>query len=390
MKILMATDCYLFQTGGVTSVILALERGLRNAGHEVRVLALSNDGKSWRQGDAYFIRSHRFPDYPEHRFSLAFHDPLLQELAAWRPDLVHIHTEATAGWMAKALARKTGAPVIMTTHTDFEYFIFGRFRQAPPVQALGRAWGRLAYRQAQQIIVPAEKARKFPHLQPYADIVTVIPNGIRLEKYQRAVSPEEKAALFARCGLQDSGRTLITVSRLSREKNLLELLRFFPALLQALPGAQLIIVGEGPQRGKLESFCRKQGLEGQVRLTGRIPPEEVYQYYRMADLYVSASLFELHSMSLLEAMACGLPLLCREDDSLLGVLENGENGWIYHDESEFVRFAAETLTSPALHSRLSQECLRRAEQTDEDHFAWRTLALYEEVRREWTAGEGQA
>ena len=387
MKVLLATDCYFFQTGGVTNVVLSLENGLRKNGCEVKVLALSNSHRSYKEGDSYYIRSLRFPDYPEHRISLAMRDPLLDELTAWEPDIIHIHTEASAGWMAKKIAREAKKPVVMTTHTDFEYFIFGRFRNAPVVKMLGKAWGKRAYRQAEAIVVPAEKARAFPHLQPFADRVTVIPNGIQLERYQIPVSSQEKSALFRRYGLTDNGHTLVMVTRLSKEKNIIEILCYFPALLRVLPDAQLMIVGEGPDHKRLESFCEKKGLNGCVRFTGRIPPDEVYQYYSMGNIFVSASTFELHSMSYLEAMACGLPLVCREDTSLIGVLENGENGFIYRTEQEYVDAVSQILGSDALRERMRAKALLQAEASGYERFVDRTLELYRSVCSAWASGE---
>lgn len=386
MKILIATDCYIFQTGGVTSVVLSLEKGLREKGHEVKVLALSNSHRSYREGESYFIRSYRFYDYPEHRRSLALRDPLLEELKAWKPDVIHIHTEASAGRLAKIIGRQTDTPFVMTTHTYFEYFIFGRFRDSRPVRILAGLWGRKAYRQAERVIVPAEKARAFPHLQPVADRVTVIPNGIRPELFRIPVSPEEKSALFGRYGLFDNGRTLVMVTRLSREKNVAEILRYFPALLRAMPGAQLVIVGDGPGRKRLEALCADSGIGGSVRFTGRIPPDEVRRYYAMGDLFVSASTFELHSISYLEALAAGLPLVCREDPSLQGVLDDGENGIIYRDERGFVDAVTRILGDVALRARMREKAMLRADETSEQRFTERTLGLYEEVCREWASG----
>ena len=386
MKVLLATDCYLFQTGGVTSVVTSLENGMRKNGCEVKVLALSNSNRSYREGDSYFVRSRRFPDYPEHRFSLAMHDPLLDELMEWNPDIIHIHTEATAGWMAQIIAKKTNTPVVMTTHTDFEYFMFGRFRGLQIIQTLFGVWGKRAYRIAEKVIVPAEKARDFPHLRPLRDKVVVMPNGIQLDCYQKPVSSEEKSELFSRYGLRDNGYTLVMVTRVSKEKNIMEILQFFPDLLRVLPEAQLVIVGEGPDRKRLEKYCAQKGLSDRVRFTGRIPPEEVYRYYAMGDLFVSASTFELHSMSYLEAMACGLPLVCREDSCLQGVLENGENGFSYRDEQEFIDAVEKILESDELRSRMSAEALKRAEASGNRYFVERTLALYQAVCSSYESG----
>ena len=387
MKILMASDCYTFQTGGVTNAILSLENGLRREGCQVRVLALSDTHRSWKDGENYYIRSRRFPDYPEHRISFAFHDPLLDELAAWKPDIVHIHTEATMGMMAKNIAGKAHAPVVMTAHTDYEYFMFGRFRGNPAVRAAAKAIGKRVYRQAEKVIVPAEKARSFPHLLPVADKVMVIPNGVQAERYRISVSPQEKSALFRQYGLQDNGYTLVMVTRLSREKNIMEILRYLPALLDRLPEAQLLIVGEGPDRKRLETFCAQNRLTEHVRFTGRIPPDEVYRYYQMGQVFVSASTFELHSMSYLEAMACGLPLVCRDDASLTGVLDNGENGYIYTDRQGFTDAVCCILRDSALRERMGEKALLQAEANSDRRFVQRTLELYRSVLSSWEKPE---
>ena len=379
MKVLLATDCYVFQLGGIYNLILSLESGLREKGCEVKVLTLSNTHNSFRDGDTYYIRSIRSFDYPDHRVSFARRDPLLDELIAWRPDIIHIHTEASACRMAKAIARKAGCPFVMTTHTYFEYFIFGRFRAFPLVNAAARLWGWLTYRGAERVMVPAEKATAFPHVQPAADRLRVEPNGIQLERYQKTVSADEKAELFRRHGLSAGRFTLITASRLSREKNMIELLRYMPALRKALPDVQLVIVGEGPERERLEAFSAENGLAANVIFTGRVAPDDMYKYYQMSDAYVSASTFELHSMSYLEALACGLPLVCREDMSLKGVLDDGVDGCIFTDEAQFTAGIARLATDKALYAQMRSNALARADVFSTQRFVERMLALYNSV-----------
>ena len=157
-----------------------------------------------------------------------------------------------------------------------------------------------------------EKARGFALVQAARNRVTVIPNGIRLERFQRPIIADDRVSLLRQIGLSDNGYILVMVTRISREKNIMEILEYFPALLHALPEAQLLIVGDGPDRKRLESFVKRQGLSGHVRFTGRIDPNEVYRYYALGNVFVSASTFEVHSISYLEAIACGLPLVCRE------------------------------------------------------------------------------
>ncbi|MBR3742446.1 MAG: glycosyltransferase, partial [Clostridia bacterium] len=253
---------------------------------------------------------------------------------------------------------------------------------ARPVYALMKTLGTKVYKNVAEVTVPSDKARSFPQLQPAADRIVLVPNGIKLEQYQKPVSAQEKAAMFERYGLKDNGCTLVMITRVSREKNIMEILKYMPTLLKELPKAQLMIVGDGPDRKRLEKFCRTGELMEHVVFAGRIPADEVYRYYAMGDVFVSASVFEVHSMSYLEAMSCGLPLVCREDDSLKGVLEDGENGFIYRTESEFVHSIARIVNDRALRETMRTNARKKAEAFSEQRFVDHMLEQYEKVAKE--------
>ena len=379
MKILMASDCYIFQTGGITNVVLSLVRGLRKNGHDVRVLALSNSRESYKDDYSYFIGSFPVFYYPEQRRSLIRKGPLFDELIEWKPDIIHLHTEGSISRMVDIIAKATGAPVVMTTHTDYAHFIFGRFKDTLPVHLLAKVWGAGTYKRTSAVIAPSEKARNFLTLQSVTDRVRVVPNGIEPGRYQKEVTPEEKEALFREIGFSDNGRTMVVVSRVSREKNIRELIRYMPSLLKREPEAQLIIVGDGPDRKRLEERCSEGILSEHVRFLGRIDPDEVYKYYAIGDIFLSASTFEVHSMSYLEALACGLPLVCREDKSIEGVVFHGENGFIYRTEREFIKYVSRLLSNPGLRKKMSGNAVRTASEFTDERCVERTFALYEDV-----------
>ena len=343
------------------------------------MLALSNDGRSRRVGESYFIRSFNFFLYPEQRRSFALRDPLLDELKAWKPDLIHIHTEASTALMARSIARETGAPIVMTTHTDFAYFILGRFGSAPGLKQCFALWGRCAYHGARAVIVPSEKAMSIPQVAGVKDRLKVIPSGIRLERYQKPVTSGERAALLRRYGWTDNGYTLVMVTRVSREKNIAEILNYFPALLRALPQAQLLIAGGGPDLRRLKKTAAKKGLSGHVCFTDRIDPDEVYRYYASGDVFISASTFETQGLTYLEALACGLPLICRDDPVLRNVLEDGKNGYTYRSEQEFVEHTVRILEDRSLREEMRINALAKAEEYSSERFGERMAALYESV-----------
>ncbi|MBR6186215.1 MAG: glycosyltransferase [Clostridia bacterium] len=382
MKILLASDSYSFTTSGVSNVVITLADGLRRQGHDVKVLTLADGRNTYQDGDDFYIRSYPTFLSPEIRFTLSRTDPILEEIVRWKPDLIHLHTEGSIARMVHTIASRTKTPVIMTAHTDYAYYVFGRFESARPVYALMKTLGKKVYKNVAEVTVPSDKARSFPQLQPAADRIVLVPNGIKLEQYQKPVSAQEKAAMFERYGLKDNGCTLVMITRVSREKNIMEILKYMPTLLKELPKAQLMIVGDGPDRKRLEKFCRTGELMEHVVFAGRIPADEVYRYYAMGDVFVSASVFEVHSMSYLEAMSCGLPLVCREDDSLKGVLEDGENGFIYRTESEFVHSIARIVNDRALRETMRTNARKKAEAFSEQRFVDHMLEQYEKVAKE--------
>ncbi len=379
MKILMASDCYIFQTGGVTNVVLSLVRGLRKQGHDVRVLALSNSSQSYKDDYNYFIGSVPAFYYPEQRLSLIRNNTLIGELIAWNPDIIHLHTEGSIMHMAHMIAKVTKTPTVMTAHTDYAHFIFGRFRETLPVKLLANGFGKFAYEWSSAVIAPSEKARDFPALQSVKDRVHVIPNGIEIHRYQKEVSEEQKKELIKDCGFIDNGQIMVVISRVSKEKNIRELIRYMPGLLEKAPNAQLLVVGDGPDRSRLEAQCSTGDLAKHVRFIGRIDPDEVYKYYAIGDIFLSASTFEVHSMSYLEALSCGLPIVCREDRSIEGVILHEENGFIYRTEDEFIEYTSRLLNDSDLRTKMSENAVQRAEKFTDEICVQRTYALYEEV-----------
>ena len=381
MKILLATDSYLHQINGVTNAVITLAQELRRREHDARILAPAGENTSFRRENTYLIRSVPTKLYPDFRVCLVRRDPLLDELKAWKPDLIHLHTEGSIVRLAYIIADAAHAPVVMTTHTDYAKFFFGRFSDTICVRGIMKLYGKLIYRRAAAVTVPSRKARGLAMVQAAGDRVTVIPNGIPLERFQRPVSAADRSGLLRQYGFTDHGCTLVAVARLSREKNLMEILRYFPKLLKTLPKAQLLIVGDGPDRRRLERFTDGKGLSGRVRFTGRIDPEDVCRYYASGDVFVSASTFETQGLTYLEALACGLPMVCRDDPVLRNVLENEENGYTYRSEQEFINGIARVTRDAGKWREMHEKALKMAENFGTAACAEQTLALYEQVLR---------
>ena len=383
MKILISTDFYINNLGGVTTSVLALSAGLRAKGHEVKILTLSDHYESYKDGDDYFIRS--FPAYyaPDMRISISLNDPLISELIEWNPDIIHVQSEASALQMAIKISKQCGIPFIMTCHTDYAYFVFGEARRYALVKAITILSAFVVYHPAFRILVPSKKALSFPFLKTFKKRLLVLPNGIELSKYQQSLSDCERKELRDSLGITDETKLLVAITRISKEKNIQELISYLPELIKKVPETTLLIVGEGPYEKHLQELTEQLNLNDHVIFAGRVPSDEVWRYFALGDVFVSASLFELHSMSYLEALAQGKPLLCRNDEALDGVLIDNYNGYVYNTKEEFVYCAFQLLTDDKLRKQMGEASLVVAENFSADSFANNALKIYEDVISAW-------
>jgi glycosyltransferase involved in cell wall biosynthesis len=142
-----------------------------------------------------------------------------------------------------------------------------------------------------------------------ASKVTVIGNGVDLEKF----APVDRAEARRRLGLAPDAKVIIGVGNLIPTKGFHRVIPLLPELRRRHPGLVYLIVGggssQGDQRAELEALARDCGVADVVRFCGRQPQEALKWHYGAADVFAQATEFEGWSNVLLEAMACGLPVV---------------------------------------------------------------------------------
>ena len=130
---------------------------------------------------------------------------------------------------------------------------------------------------------------------------------------------------------------MLNLGRLGGEKNLGELMELFAQARQHNDKLKFLIVGDGPAREDLQRQAQRLGVAEYVIFTGMVDPSQVQNYYQLGDIFVSASTSETQGLTYIEAAANGLPLLCRQDDCLADVLQEGQNGYEYTSAEEFLQ-----------------------------------------------------
>ncbi|MEG1657880.1 MAG: glycosyltransferase family 4 protein [Oscillibacter sp.] len=359
MKILITSDWYAPTINGVVTSVLNLQRELAGLGHEVRVLTLSPSAHSYRVGSVTYIGAVSAEKiYPGARVRTALSADLLQDLAKWKPDIIHSQCEFSTFRLARKLSAATGAPIVHTYHTVYEDYT----HYFSPSRRWGRkavaTFSRWVVAQTAAVIAPTAKVRELLARYEVVRPIHVIPTGIDLDRFTVPRDQAHLTALRRSLGIPDGQFVLSYVGRLAEEKNISELLQNLSDLNRR--DVTLLLVGDGPYRGELTKQVAALQLEQQVRFTGMVPPEEVTDYYRLGDLFVSASSSETQGLTYLEALAAGVPALCRRDDCLTGVVTDGVNGWQFRDGEEFRGYVCRFLGDEALRRTMSQNATETA------------------------------
>ena len=206
----------------------------------------------------------------------------------------------------------------------------------------------------------------------------MIPTGLDLTKYNAPVSEEETDNMRLHHGIRKDVPTLIFVGRLGKEKNLLEVINYLSDYRDH--DYQFLIVGDGPDRKSIEQQIATTGLAPRTIFTGMVSQDDIAKYYRLGDIFVSASQSETQGLTYIEALSSGLPLLCKKDECLDNVLLEGETGWSFTNEQEF----KEHLSYFIENREKAKEMSRRAKEFADanfssDAFASRVLKIYEDA-----------
>ena len=381
MKILITTDLYTTATNGVVTSVRNLMEELMKKGHEVRVLTVSEKLKSHQEGNIYYIKSLPLGAiYPDVRMPVYYHrHRFLRELIDWKPDLVHSQCEFFSYRFAAYISRKTGAPIVHTYHTLYEQYVTYVF----PSQRIGAFLvGKLSkyrLRKAEAVVAPTAKVENVLRNYGLHNTIHVVPSGIALEQHKQRITEEERRQRRAALGIPEDALVLLNLGRLGTEKNLGEVIELFSMARAQNSKLMLLIVGDGPARKELEEKAAELGVRDCVIFTGMVAPEEVHAYYQLGDVFVSASTSETQGLTYVEAAANGLPLLCRKDPCLDGVLVEGRNGWEYEAEEEFCGIIDTILSNPEWCQAAGTQSEQIAAAFDKSCFAEQIETIYEEV-----------
>jgi glycosyltransferase involved in cell wall biosynthesis len=396
MRILIVTEQYLPMVGGVATVTHNLSQDLAAAGHAVRVVAPSESLHNERAQDGpVTVRrypSFEWPSYDGLRIAFPPVAPLRRLFARFRPEVVHLHSPIVLGNVAQFLAAGRHVPVVATNHYMPE-------NMSPALSTdplLGKSFDTLAYsylvsfyNRCDYVTAPTAYALALLREHGLETPGRPISNGIDLAAFAPRTRDE---ALRRRLGLPADRPLILYVGRLSEEKRVAVLL---DALTQVRAPAHLVIGGAGPEAEELRQRANDLELTERVTFLGRVPDDELVPLYRLADIFAMPSTAELQSLSALEALAVGLPVVAANAGALPELVRDGVNGLLFapEDSAELGERLTQLVTHPALRRRMAQAAIAAAAEHDRQRitqewprvYAAAAASMREKARRRLSA-----
>jgi glycosyltransferase involved in cell wall biosynthesis len=364
VRIALFTEVFPPKIDGITNRLSQTLPELTRLGHEVTVFAPR------AAGDFPGVRVVRvpglpFPPYPG--LEAALPDPRLAlALARFRPHVAHAVGPVLLGAWGALAARSLGIPLVASFHTDLVRYL-GGYRLAP---LAGGVWAWLAgvHRLAHVNLCPSSVTARELEAHGVAD-VGIWRGGVDAARF----SPEQRSlAMRARLtGGRPDRPLLLYVGRLAREKGIESL----AWVMDELPEARLALVGDGPDRKRLERVFAKLP----VHFAGFLAGDELAAAYASADVFVMPSTTETLGFVALEAMASGVPVVAADAGGLRDVVQHGENGILYDPSRRKAALGpiAELLASRGLRMQLARMGRKTAENASWEAETLRLVGAYE-------------
>ena len=318
MRIVIVAEVFLPKIDGVVIRTMNLIKQLQQLGDEILVVCPEAEGRTDSPVPLVEFRSFPFPSYPEYKVGLP-DKRLVSEINEFQPDIIHFLNPFAFGFRCYDILQKAelSVPTVFSFHTLYGEFVkrYGLLKPLSPLlwwltkEYHNTAGANLTVSSIMKVDLEDrgfERVRLWP---PAVDSQMFHPDRRTDEMRQRLCPGDSEKPL------------LLTVSRLAPEKNV----EFLAEVLEKIPEAQLAIVGDGPGRPALER--RFAGLN--VRFVGYMTGEELATAYASADAFVYASETETMGNVILEAMACGLPVVAAAAGGVPSLIEDGVTGHLF-------------------------------------------------------------
>ena len=422
MKIVISTDIYYPMINGVAVFSRNLAAGLKKRGHQVMVLAPSITGRFSVEKDEDYgftvvrLKSKRMYLYPDQiekvpkdkkllgvkvpqliyknglHVSYNPYSDIKRVLDDFKPDIIHDQTPGPLALAVFRYAKRRKIPIVSTDHAypdNLTQQVKLPELAKKPINAAMNAYFVSFLRRSEYATMPTEQAIAdlIPKNRHFFKVpVEALSNGINLSRFTKG---RANAEIYEKYNIPKNAPIVLYVGRVDPEKSLDVLMCAFAKVIQDMPKAHIVIVGDGTARDKLEEIAIKNGFADHAHFTGRVIGDDLPQLYRTGTVFAITSKTETQSIVLMEAMASGLPAVAVKAGAVPELVKHGKNGYIYEpdDENSIARGILRILSDKDLHEKMSNEAIKRIEKHDISHTLTRMEEIYHTVLDNHTEDE---
>lgn len=336
MRIALFTETYLPSINGVVTHVKTLKEGLEALGHTVLVVtADSRVNNHVIADDVMYCPAVKLKKIYNYDIAPPISKERLDKIKNFAPDIIHIHNEFGVGISGVLIARTLKVPLVYTLHTmydDYVYYVAKTKGFGKIVTSASHLYAKMLASTASAITGPSPKVSEYFKACGVKKPVHVIPNSVELDVFKpENVDRNDAVRMRRKFGFADDDMVFCFCGRLGKEKNITLLLEYWAKNVRPEDKIKLFILGDGPLH---EQHCKEAdelGISDMVKFAGRVEHPDLPVYYACCDAYITASLSDTCSISMLEGMAMHLPVLSLKDDLNVGQVKDGINGYNFTD-----------------------------------------------------------
>ncbi len=345
MRIAIFSETYFPYISGVNTHIKTLKEGLEEQGHKVLIVTSNPQNPQYdHEEDIFYCPGIELKKIYGYGVSNPLNPKYMKIIKRFNPDVVHIHSEFSIGMLGQLYARLYKKPQVYTLHTMYDDYLFyiAPKRIEPMFRPISRSYFKNFADRATEVIGPSEKVIEYLQRCGFKKDVNIVRNTVDLSDFlEENIDKDKVTELRKSLGINDGDVSLCFVGRLGKEKSIDTLINYFTAHFKGKNQYKLFIIGGGSEADSLTEQINSLNMQQQVKLLGRVEHDNIPLYYQACDLYVTASLSEINSISMLEAMASGLYVVHRLDEFTKNQISVGENGVLFESSEEMASFIKE-------------------------------------------------
>ncbi len=391
MKVCILTSSFPRFAGDSAGIfIYHLSRHLINKGVEIEIICPHENGCRFIE-DWEGIKINRFPYfYPLRYQNLAYGSGILKNiksnssakiqlpffiiseiihslkiLVTSKPNLIHAHWSLPQGLTGIICKKVSGIPCITTIHGSDVYGLRHPFLKAVNAKVIIHSDACTANSKATAGMARTISARKD---------IKIVPIGVNPDFFKK--SSCNKDALKKR--IKIDGKVVLFVGRLIDWKGIDYLIKAAPKVIKRFPKARIMLVGSGPRKNCLVKLTRDLNLENNVVFIEQVPQDELLKYYYLADIFVLPSIVneegetEGLGVVLLEAMACGVPVVGSGVGGIPDIIKDHETGLIAGQKDP--DSLAEKIIKLLSNDRLREKIIKNGKKLIEEKYSWEIIA----------------